>query len=210
MKTYSKPPFLPSDIKSERPAIHFERAVFAVARHAARQFSDFDKCRTSEDVARRIWPKDDVTPLLLTRAATSLATTTTTGWAAEFARAAVGDFIKSLAPQSAAARLIKAGLQTSLAGINSIHIPRRQGLPANDVAWAGEGAPIPARAFNLTTAEFGPARKLRPFARCRARLSSSPQAKPLSQHSYAKTWPPAWTHPCSALLRRVQSDRQVC
>ena len=125
-----------------------------------RQFSDFNDCRRSEDVAQRLWPRDDVTPLLLTRATTSPATTTTTGWAAELARNAVGDFIDSLAPQSAAARLINAGLQTSLAGINSIHIPRRQGIPANDVAWAGEGAPIPARAFNLTTTELGSVHKL--------------------------------------------------
>ena len=153
-------PFLPSEVKRERPAVHFERAAFAAARFATRQFSEFHDSRGPHQIARTIWPQDEVTPQLLTRAATSPAATTTTGWAAELAQQAIGDFVASLAPQSAAARLINAGTLVLMDGANSVRMPRRQGVPGTDVAWVGETRRSPRGASSYRRTQLGPVHKL--------------------------------------------------
>ena len=96
-----------------------------------------------EAAASHLFPNDAVAPILL-RSAVSGATTTDPAWAGLLAQDALGDFVASLAPLSAAARLIEAGARVTLQG-RSVAFPRRLGVPASDVAWAGEGVtPIPA------------------------------------------------------------------
>jgi hypothetical protein len=57
--------------------------------------------------------------------------------------------------------LINAGMRVSLAGRNSVAIPRRQGgKAANNVAWVAQGAPIPVKQFLLGEATLGPTCKL--------------------------------------------------
>jgi hypothetical protein len=70
-------------------------------------------------------------------------------WAADIARIAAADFLASLVPISAAAKLIAAGLQVSLAGVNTLRIPRREGLANPAVACVIESAPHPIAQYVL-------------------------------------------------------------
>jgi hypothetical protein len=111
-----------------------------------------------EDAAASLFPRDEVMTHLV-RAATSPATTTTTGWAAELAVTAVADFVGSLGTDSAAAKLMNMGLQAGLDGRNKVLLPRRLGLPSS-VPFVLEGGAIPVAQRDLTAAELGPAKKL--------------------------------------------------
>ena len=145
----SRRPFLPSD----RPrGIHFERAIDA----AIRASLDLTKIGAAA-IAKKLWPTDQVTPLLLRSAVSPTTTTSASALAIDTAI----DFIGSLAPLSAAARLINAGMRVSLSGINSVTIPRRQGgKAANNVAWIAQGSPIPIKQYVLDEATLGPTCKL--------------------------------------------------
>jgi hypothetical protein len=114
-----------------------------------------------ERIAKARWPEDEVTLALLTRAAASPATTTTSGWASQLATTAVADFVASLAPQSAAAALFAKAMQVPLNGASSVSIPRRNGVPASvDAAWVAEGSPHPVVQFSLTASTLGPMKKM--------------------------------------------------
>lgn len=97
--------------------------------------------------------------LYLAKASTSPATTTTTGWAAELAASAVGEFVNSLVPQSAAAQLIEMGQKASLDGRYTVAYPRRLGLPGT-VPFVLQGGAIPVVQRDLTAIVLGPATKL--------------------------------------------------
>lgn len=142
-------PFLPSDRK---PGLVFERAILASVKAAIDP-----EMRGAEAVARKLWPHDPGPPLLL-RAAVSPTSTTT---AAALALDSATDFVGSLQPMSAAARLINLGMRVSLSGINSLSIPRRQGgKAATDVAWIAQGSPIPVKQYALDNVALGPTCKL--------------------------------------------------
>jgi hypothetical protein len=154
-------PFLPSDRAARnRPPGAFERAAYVLALHAAaREF------QSPELLAKSLFGKDDaIVPLV--RAVTSPATTTSNTWAGDLAAAgAVGDFVASLAPLSAAARLISAGLSVSLAGVNTMGIPRRSGgVASSDVSWTAQGAPIAVRQIVFDNVSLGPMHKLATIA----------------------------------------------
>ncbi|MCK1679406.1 hypothetical protein IVA87_08020 [Bradyrhizobium sp. 147] len=103
----------------------------------------------------------DIDVSLLLKAATSPATTSSSNWAGSLASTAVADFIGSLGPLSAAARLIAAGVTASLDGLATVEIPRRQGgKPSGDVAWVAEGGAIPVRQYVFDSVTLGPTRKL--------------------------------------------------
>jgi Phage capsid family len=153
-------PFLPSDEqpRNSRPRAekYVERACYAAARHAMALHGE----GSVEQVAKALWSYDDVTPLVL-KAATSPATTTTSGWAAQLATSAVGDFVSSLVPFSAGAKLFAAAVRINLDGIASILFPSRSGpIDPAAVPWVAQGAPIPVGQFTLTSATLGPMHKL--------------------------------------------------
>jgi hypothetical protein len=153
------PVLVPEDIHRNgrpRPAAYLERAVFAAARHAANPMG----LGSVEHVARARW-NDSVTELVL-RGATAPATTTAPAWAAGLAVTAVGDFIASLAPLSAAARLFEAAPRVSLDGKNLIQFPRRLGpIDPADVPWVVEAGPLPVLQYDVSgSATLGPTRKL--------------------------------------------------
>jgi hypothetical protein len=83
-------------------------------------------------------------------------------WAKELALNAVGDFIASLAPLSAAAGLFNVAMRVSLQGINSVQFPQRSGaISASAVGWIPEGGAIPVQQFALSrTVQLGPTCKL--------------------------------------------------
>jgi hypothetical protein len=96
-----------------------------------------------------------------TRAATGPATTTGSGWAAPLAPTVVSDFMASLVPLSAGARLLEAAPRVSLDGVGALLFPRRSGaISATAVPWVVEGDPAPVLQFVLEAATLGPAGKL--------------------------------------------------
>jgi len=146
-------PFMPNE--RPRSATYLERVFVAVAKAAA-SASD----RNPEAMAKTLWPRDSVTPALL-RSVSTPASTSGSGWADTLAPDMIADFVASLAPMSAAARLIDAGLRIPLAGRNSVNIPRRvNGKPVTDVSWIAQGWPIPVKPYALDAAQLGPAKKL--------------------------------------------------
>jgi hypothetical protein len=111
------------------------RACVAVARSA----SDLNsKKELAGDYARRTW-RDDRTCELVLRAASSPATTTTAGWAAELAQIRTA-FVAALTPVSAGADLLGRALQLSFDGAGKITVP---GLTIPPAKFVRQGAPIP-------------------------------------------------------------------
>jgi Phage capsid family len=151
-------PIVPEDIRPNgrpRPGKYLERACFAHARHAMAHHGE----GSVESIAKAIWSYDDVTPTVL-KAASSPAQTTGT-WGSALATTAVSDFISSLAPISAAAKLLDASVRVSLAGINSISFPSRSGaIDPAATPWIPQGAPIPVGQLALTSVTLGPMHKL--------------------------------------------------
>src|SRR5262249_7106260 len=117
------------------------RAAFAHARRALNPYSS----PPVEDIARNLWAGDHLVPAVL-RAVSNPATTTATGWPDQLASpAAVGDFVSSLAPLSAAARVFDAAPRVSLDGIASISLPHRSGAIASSaVPWIADLAILTA------------------------------------------------------------------
>lgn len=136
-------------------APHFVKAAYASVRAAA---SGDTHRGGAAGVAAQLWPDSHKAAAMLLRGAVSPTDTTS---AAAMALSAVGDFIASLAPLSAASRLIAAGVSASLEGIATTKFPKRVGgKAAADVAWVREGNAIPVRTYALDDVELGPARKL--------------------------------------------------
>jgi hypothetical protein len=64
------------------------------------------------------------------------------------ARPATGDFVASLAPITAGAKLLEQAPRVTLDGYRQINIPQRVGAIAPDqVAWVAEGKSIPVAQF---------------------------------------------------------------
>jgi hypothetical protein len=145
-------PFLPSDHHNGRP---LERAILAGV------WAALDKGQTGAvRIAEKTWPGDKATAAVL-KASTAPADSTTTTWAKELSPTLTGDFVASLQPMSAAARLINAGIRLSLTGMYELNIPKRStAKAASDVAWLAEGGPIPVKQYSLNTVTLGPTHKL--------------------------------------------------
>src|SRR4051812_24716114 len=105
-------PFLPEDTKPDRSVIRACVARVVAARN------DGDP----GDFMRRTWPHDRVgLAIAEARSATSVATTST--WGEPVAGAATAAFVRSLAPRSAAAKLIEAGVKVNLDAGSQVSIP---------------------------------------------------------------------------------------
>ena len=138
-----------------RPGEHLYRAAIVAARH------DTTKQHASAALAaEKMYAADPVTPRLLLRGEALPATLANSEWAGAIAANVVGDFVESLAPASAGARLIGAGMRLSLDNLATISLPRRNGLPDGNDLWVAESAPIPAKRFVLTANTLGPTRKM--------------------------------------------------
>jgi hypothetical protein len=156
-----------------RPAEFLLRAVFASMAHAA---AFPNQARSAEALARARWG-DDVTPIVL-RTATGSATTGVPTWAGDLARQAVGDFLASLAPISAASRLFAAAPRVSLAGIQTLKFPARSGpLTPDQTLWVAEDTVGPVLRIDLTSATLGPAKKMLAFVVATRELLESSSAE---------------------------------
>jgi hypothetical protein len=154
----SSRPFLPSERRG-RPGQYLERACYAETLAALQPFGTG---KPPADIARDLWHDDANTPKLLTRGAVNPAMNSSAGWAGATLLDATADFVGSLAPQSAAARLMNAGMNVSFAGRKSVKIPRRQGgsKGVTTISWVSEGNPIPVKNYTLDTVTLGPLTKL--------------------------------------------------
>ena len=134
------------------PERSFGAPVLCTARNVAEPYG----AGSAAGIAKQLYGDDKPTLLLLTKGAVSPASLANSGWAGAVTVSAVGDFIVSLAPMSAAARLIEAGTRVSLSDVRSVMLPRRSGLPSSTVAWVEEGAPHAVRSYVLSSVELAP------------------------------------------------------
>src|SRR4051794_32845714 len=105
-------PLVPTDIKPDRSIIRACIARVVAARGEVEP----------GDVMRRHWPHDRVgLALAESRSTTSVATTST--WGEPIANTATAAFVRSLAPRSAAARLIEAGVKVDLTSGSQVSVP---------------------------------------------------------------------------------------
>jgi hypothetical protein len=93
------------------------------------------------------------------KAATSPATTTTSGWASQLAGTAVADFLLNLGPASAGSQLLKLGPQFTFGAAGAILVPGAV-ASADKAAFVTEGSPIPVEQLalsgpTLTPRKFG-------------------------------------------------------
>jgi hypothetical protein len=167
----SRPFPLPSDIdgsiKHARPAVYLARA-------AAAHLRAFITKSTPDRAADQMFGRDIVTAEVI-RAASTPATTTTTGWAKELAGVAIFDMVQSITSISAAADIISRGLKVNLDGIAEMRVPGRTLTAAAAGLWVAEGAPAPARALAVSNVAILRPRKLSvlyPYTREQAESSN--------------------------------------
>ena len=143
---------VPEDLAIRRRPPYLMRAAFTAARHSISPHTD-----DVESIAKALYGDDGVTAVVVKAAVTPGATTGTSA----LAGAAVGDFVSSLVPISAAAKLFEVCTRVDLSGVNTISFPSRSGVidPAA-IPWVSQGAPIPVGQFQLTSASLGPVHKL--------------------------------------------------
>lgn len=91
---------------------------------------------------------------LLTRATTAPGSTTTTGWGAELAVTAFGDYLGSLAG-SAASQIMALGMTVPFNAADEYSAPSRNTAPAT-LPWVGELNPIPVRSFDFQALKLRP------------------------------------------------------
>jgi hypothetical protein len=134
--------------------IHLERACFSLLRRDL-----INDHRSIEDFVGHRWDGDLITPLVF-RATQSPSATTDANMSALLTQV-TGDFVASLAPMSAAAKLFDFAVQANLDGISSMLIPRRAGpIDPNKAQWIDEGAPVLVPTIPLEGMVLGPMKKL--------------------------------------------------
>jgi hypothetical protein len=127
-------PFLPSEIRRDKPGPVVGRAALVAAKAAFSHSS-------TDAVAAKEYPNDHIVPAIVSKSTVSPASTT--GWAGELAASTTVNFIGSMTGQSAAARLLDASTKLTFDGKNQINIPSRALAPSSDVAWVAELSPVP-------------------------------------------------------------------
>jgi hypothetical protein len=147
---YDQRPLVPDDLQ---PARSLFRAAWAATTAEARQ-------RNGADLCREIFPRDVLALQILTRAAISGANTTTPAWTGTLAAQVVGQFLASLAPDSAAAALMPRGVNVRLIQEgSSMVIPLATGAVAA-APWVGEMAAIPVERFTFSSGSVLTPKKL--------------------------------------------------
>jgi len=112
-----------------------------------------------DEIRRTIYGDDEPTRAIVDwaqRAASSVATTTQVGWAAELVQQIVVAFMETLMPKSVFPRLSGAGLSLSFGRYGKIVIPTRSRTPTIAGSFVGEGLPIPVRQGAFTSQTLTP------------------------------------------------------
>jgi hypothetical protein len=137
-------PIYPPDAPASRS---LTRAITA---HALREMRGTEN-GSAEQIVAEVWPRDMV--------AKAASNPITTGGASALQAQAVAAFVSGLQPQSAAARLMAAGIRVDLDGLGTVSIPRSTSLAVVPV-FVDEGAPIPVAQQAISAATLGPVKKL--------------------------------------------------
>ena len=120
----------------------FVRAVLATA------LAQFDaNLPGPEKIARRLWPDDDATGIVL-KAASAPADTTTSGWASQLASTSIADLVMTQGPTSCGGELMRSAIALSFDGTAQINAPSIISS-ASDAAWVAQGSPIPFRQMTI-------------------------------------------------------------
>jgi len=129
---------LPSDLRpTTRPSQPLVRAMLA---HALA----VDAYGSQDDIARRLWPKDEqIIPVM--KAATAPADTTTSGWASQLAAQSIADLVTTLGPVTCAGELMRRAVALEFGGSAQINVPSIISAAVGAGAWIAQGAPIPVR-----------------------------------------------------------------
>jgi Phage capsid family len=127
------------------------------------------------DIVEHSWPTDETARLVL-RAA-SEPPDTISGTSA-LARTVIPDFVAAMAPFSAAASLINAGLSFAFDGAAYISVPSFTAIPTG-VAYVGEAQPVPVVQFTATAPPPLTAKKLATIAVLTEEMISSSNAEAL-------------------------------
>jgi len=133
-------PFSRSDLPSVRPAGILVRAIAATL--AAETHNEF-----VSDTIRRLWGEDRQLELM-TRAAVSPATITTSGWADSLAATSLADFLLNIGGVSAGSALLKRCLSLTFKGAAQIKVPVIT-TSASGTSFVQEANPIPVRQFSV-------------------------------------------------------------
>ncbi|MFM9858183.1 phage major capsid protein [Pseudoxanthobacter sp. M-2] len=142
-----------ADLDNQFPkqSAYVERAVLAEVMSVAGAYLGGSAAYLEER-----FPNDKVSRSLLTRATASMATSANS---AVLVEAALGEFLKSLAPQSAAAEIMKRGVKVPLGRQGVVHYPVRADPPAA-APWVAEGDPIPVVTRTFDGTVIGPHKKV--------------------------------------------------
>lgn len=108
---------------------------------------------------REIYGDDEATRQVLEwsqRAASTVATTTQTGWAAELAQTLYAAYMELLYPKAVYPRLAAKGLSLTFGPAGRILIPTRAATPTIAGSFVGEGLPIPVRQGLFTSQTLTP------------------------------------------------------
>jgi hypothetical protein len=133
----------PSDLGLRRQvAVPLARAILAIARASFTSES-------AERMARRLWPRDEDTPRIITRTATAPATLTTTGWSPELGQNVVSDLMVALGPASAGSELLRRSTVLSLERYASVSVPALV-ASATNASFIGEGQAIPIKVLDTS------------------------------------------------------------
>jgi hypothetical protein len=128
------------------------RAAFVKFMAASRYLGVIDV----DDVCQKLFA-DDATTLAIVKANQTVGSTS--GWGSSLVASSMSAFLASLTPDSAAAALMRNGLNVNLDGHSSMLLPKRSTVPATIGATA-EGDPIPVRNYSFDQATLGPSAKL--------------------------------------------------
>ncbi|OYW98385.1 MAG: hypothetical protein B7Z14_14960 [Bosea sp. 32-68-6] len=110
------------------------------------------KNRDFATICRAVFPGDGAT-LTFLKSASTPASTTIAGAGAELVGETVGEFLASLAPASAIAALLPAGINVDLSTWRQINLPFRSTAPTVR-PWAAEGDAIAVTAANFAAVEL--------------------------------------------------------
>jgi hypothetical protein len=164
-------PLVPEDYSPDRRR---EEAMRSLTRSCISAAACIDHSRSPQEYARARWGSDEGrTVNYMLRAATSPATTTAAGWAAELSHVVVS-FLSSLRPISAASDLLNRGLQLRFAGAGIISLPTITTQPAGFV---GQTKAIPIVQFQTSAGVQLQAHKLALIAALTHEMISSSNAE---------------------------------
>ncbi|MFM9859269.1 phage major capsid protein [Pseudoxanthobacter sp. M-2] len=142
-----------ADLDNQFPkqSAYVERAVFAEVMAHAGLYHD-----GSDAFLQERYPTDKISRAVLNRANVDLSTT---GNQAALAESALRSFLVSLAPESAAAELIRRGVRIDIGRSSLARFPFRSGAPTA-APWVGQGDPIPVVSRTFDGVTIGPAKKI--------------------------------------------------